>query len=118
MALSGILKSILLVGTSVLIWNTHISMLQTLGYAIALVGLVLYSVGYEQILAGVHASKAWLTSVWNSENPDNGGKVSIKVRRAFIIGIIGFIMTVIAVSLWHLSGDGLVQMTNSMFGSK
>ncbi|KAH7008375.1 triose-phosphate transporter family-domain-containing protein [Ilyonectria destructans] len=118
MALSGILKSILLVGTSVLIWNTHISLLQTLGYALALVGLVLYSVGYEQILAGVHNSKAWLTRVWNSENPDNGGKVSIKVRRAFIIGIIGFIMTVIAVSLWHLSGDGLVQMTNSMFGSK
>ncbi|KAL6402256.1 hypothetical protein AUP68_14726 [Ilyonectria robusta] len=118
MALSGILKSILLVGTSVLIWNTHISLLQILGYALALVGLVLYSVGYEQILAGVHNAKAWLTSVWNSENPDNGGKVSIKVRRAFIIGIIGFIMTVIAVSLWHISGDGLVQMTNSMFGSK
>ncbi|KAF7550848.1 hypothetical protein G7Z17_g5443 [Cylindrodendrum hubeiense] len=124
MALTGILKSILLVGTSVLIWNTHISLLQTLGYAIALVGLVLYSVGYEQILKGFHNAVAWLTSVWNSENPDNGdngGKLSIKVRRAIIIGIIGFIMTVIAVSLWHfygISGDGVVQMTNSVLGSR
>ncbi|KAK7414696.1 hypothetical protein QQX98_006464 [Neonectria punicea] len=119
MALTGILKSILLVATSVLIWNTHISLLQTLGYSLALVGLVLYSVGYEQILRGLHEAMNWLASVWNSDRPEEG-KVSVKVRRAFVIGIVGFIALVIAVSLWHyhgLTSDDMLQLTSSWFGS-
>ncbi|KPM44049.1 hypothetical protein AK830_g2531 [Neonectria ditissima] len=119
MALTGILKSILLVATSVLIWNTHISLLQTLGYFLALVGLVLYSVGYEQILNGFREATKWLANVWNSDRPEEG-KVSVKLRRAFIIGIVGFIALVIAVSLWHyhgLTSDDMLQLTSSWFGS-
>ncbi|KAK7430340.1 hypothetical protein QQZ08_003088 [Neonectria magnoliae] len=119
MALTGILKSILLVATSVLIWNTHISLLQTLGYSLALVGLVLYSVGYEQILRGFREAINWLSNVWNSDRPEEG-KVSVKVRRAFVIGIVGFIALVIAVSLWHyhgLTSDDMLQLTSSWFGS-
>ncbi|KAH7152175.1 triose-phosphate transporter family-domain-containing protein [Dactylonectria estremocensis] len=120
MSLSGILKSILLVGTSVLIWGTQISMLQVLGYAVALVGLTLYSVGYEQILKGLKEAATWFSQVWNSENPSSVGK-TIKFRRLLIVGSIGFTTTIIAVSLWHfygLTGDSLVQMTSSLVGSQ
>lgn len=43
MNLTGILKSVLLVFTSIVIWNTPITFVQAFGYAIALVGLFIYS---------------------------------------------------------------------------
>lgn len=119
MALTGILKSILLVGASVLIWNTPVSCLQTIGYGIALIGLVFYSVGHEQILEGFQQSKAWLCSVWNDEAPVER-KLSLKVRKTIIIGVLGFMTIALAVSLWHfysLSSGDLSSMTTSWFGS-
>lgn len=47
LTLCGVLKDILLVGASILIWGTHISLLQTLGYSIALGGLVYYKLGAD-----------------------------------------------------------------------
>ncbi|KAK4104697.1 TPT-domain-containing protein [Parathielavia hyrcaniae] len=58
MTLTGILKNILLVIISVMIWHTAITGLQFLGYAIALAGLLYYSLGRDQLLALSHA--AWL----------------------------------------------------------
>lgn len=49
MTLCGVLKDVLLVGASMLIWGTHISGLQFFGYGIALCGMVYYKLGYEQI---------------------------------------------------------------------
>lgn len=43
MNLTGILKSVLLVFAAIVIWNTPITFLQAFGYAIALVGLFVYS---------------------------------------------------------------------------
>lgn len=43
MNLTGILKSVLLVFAALIIWDTPITFLQAFGYAIALVGLVVYA---------------------------------------------------------------------------
>ena len=48
LTLSGVLKDILLVGLSILIWGTTITFLQIIGYSIALGGLVYYKLGGEQ----------------------------------------------------------------------
>ena len=66
MTLTGILKNILLVAISVLIWNTAISFLQFFGYTIALIGLVYYSVGWEQIAAASTAMWAYLKALWRA----------------------------------------------------
>ncbi|EMR63254.1 hypothetical protein MGN70_012385 [Eutypa lata] len=49
MTLCGVLKDILLVAASMLIWGTPISALQAFGYSIALGGMVYYKLGYEAI---------------------------------------------------------------------
>ncbi|KAI1854840.1 hypothetical protein JX265_002479 [Neoarthrinium moseri] len=69
MNLTGIFKSILLVVVSMMIWNTPVTMLQTLGYAIALLGMMYYSMGPEAARSHLEACKAWLR-----ENT-NGGRV-------------------------------------------
>lgn len=43
MNLTGILKSVLLVFMAILIWSTPITLIQAVGYSIALVGLLLYA---------------------------------------------------------------------------
>lgn len=49
MTLTGILKSILLVVTGILVWGTHMGILQQFGYTVAIVGLFFYSVPWETI---------------------------------------------------------------------
>lgn len=49
LTLSGVLKDILLVGASILIWGTNVSGLQFFGYSIALGGLVYYKLGASGI---------------------------------------------------------------------
>ncbi|QPC79446.1 hypothetical protein HYE68_010198 [Fusarium pseudograminearum] len=113
MTLSGILKSILLVAASVVIWSTHISLLQTLGYSIALMGLVLYSVGYEQLLDAWDGLVAWGTGV-NRE-----GEMSSALRKAIMVGCLGFITVIIVGALWHyhgLSGTQVARATTSWLG--
>lgn len=43
MNLTGILKSLLLVIVSIIIWDTHISLVQAVGYGIALAGMFYYA---------------------------------------------------------------------------
>ncbi|KAK9467167.1 triose-phosphate transporter family-domain-containing protein [Lipomyces arxii] len=50
LALCGILKDIVLVVVSSLMWRTAISRLQVIGYLVALVGLFGYKMGYSPIL--------------------------------------------------------------------
>lgn len=100
MTLSGILKSILLVAASVIIWNTQISLLQTLGYSIALMGLVLYSVGYEQILNTWDGLVAWGTGALNRE-----GEMSPASRKLIMGGCLCFIMVIITAALWQFHGS-------------
>lgn len=49
LTLCGVLKDILLVIASILIWGTEVSALQFFGYSIALCGMVYYKLGYEAI---------------------------------------------------------------------
>ncbi|KAK2001931.1 triose-phosphate transporter [Colletotrichum falcatum] len=49
MTLAGILKNIFLIFASIIIWHTNIAFMQFSGYSIALLGLVIYSVGWEQL---------------------------------------------------------------------
>jgi hypothetical protein len=51
LTLSGVLKDILLVILSVIIWSTPVTALQMFGYAIALGGLIWYKIGGEQAQA-------------------------------------------------------------------
>jgi hypothetical protein len=44
-----VLKDILLVILSILIWQTEVTLLQFIGYTIALAGLVWYKLGLEQV---------------------------------------------------------------------
>lgn len=49
LTLCGVLKDILLVGFSILIWGTPISGLQCFGYSIALCGMVYYKLGQKEL---------------------------------------------------------------------
>jgi hypothetical protein len=116
MTLTGILKNILLVIISVLIWHTSISWLQCLGYAIALAGLVYYSIGWDQ-LVGI-SSGLWLyakgvfdsarggySSVSGSEGDaaNGAGRLPAAVRRGLIMGV-ALIVVLILVGGFFYSG--------------
>ncbi|KAK1976604.1 triose-phosphate transporter family-domain-containing protein [Colletotrichum cereale] len=51
MTLTGILKNIFLIFASIIIWHTSITFMQLVGYSIALFGLVIYSIGWDQLRA-------------------------------------------------------------------
>ncbi|KAF8440585.1 triose-phosphate transporter family-domain-containing protein [Terfezia claveryi] len=53
LTLSGVLKDILLVIASVVIWNSPLTVLQIFGYSIALGGLVLYKIGPNNVKEAV-----------------------------------------------------------------
>ncbi|KAL2834950.1 triose-phosphate transporter family-domain-containing protein [Aspergillus cavernicola] len=60
MTLCGVLKDILLVAASMMIWQTPVTPLQFFGYSIALIGLVYYKLGGEKIKEYTgHANRAW-----------------------------------------------------------
>ena len=49
LTLCGVLKDVMLVAASMLIWGTQVTGLQFFGYSIALGGMVYYKLGYEAI---------------------------------------------------------------------
>jgi len=51
LTLCGVLKDIMLVGASMMIWGTQVSPLQFFGYGIALGGMVYFKLGYDKIKA-------------------------------------------------------------------
>ncbi|KAF8533604.1 triose-phosphate transporter family-domain-containing protein, partial [Trichophaea hybrida] len=57
LTLCGVLKDILLVILSILIYGTKVTLLQFLGYSIAIAGLVWYKVGAEKVLEHVRLLK-------------------------------------------------------------
>ncbi|KAJ4170626.1 hypothetical protein NW754_006762 [Fusarium falciforme] len=60
LTLCGVLKDILLVVASMIIWGTQVTGLQFFGYSIALGGMVYYKLGYEQIKAHIaDANRQW-----------------------------------------------------------
>ena len=60
MTLCGVLKDILLVCASIMIWGTPVSALQYFGYGVALCGLIYFKLGGETIKAQFsEASRQW-----------------------------------------------------------
>ncbi|ETN46393.1 uncharacterized protein HMPREF1541_00577 [Cyphellophora europaea CBS 101466] len=60
LTLCGILKDILLVACSMLIWGTQVSLTQFFGYSIALSGLLYYKLGAEQLKQHIsQAGRSW-----------------------------------------------------------
>jgi len=89
--LCGVLKDIMLVGASMLIWGTQVTALQFLGYGVALSGLVYYKLGGEQLKGYVEsAGRKW--SEYGITNP---------IRRKMIV--IGAVIILIFLLLGGLA---------------
>ena len=96
MTLTGILKNILLVVASVIIWHTTIAAMQFIGYTIALGGMVYYSLGWEQIKVHSAGATTWIQETWNSPSLDES-RLSPLVRRLLFIGLISLITLMLVV---------------------
>lgn len=103
MTLTGILKNILLLIASVMIWGTAISALQFLGYGIALAGLVYYSAGWEQIVSTSTGLWVWLKNVWESPGSSES-RLPPAIRRALFTGLA--VITVITLTAGFFYGGG------------
>jgi Flp pilus assembly protein TadB len=118
MTLTGVLKNILLVVISVMIWNTHISWLQTLGYAVALGGLIYYSVGYDQLAQGWKIASTSLVTMWTSPSPHGG--ISVGMRRVIIVvmGVLTFILLIAGLGYGTGVADKGVTMVQSWLSTE
>lgn len=104
MTLCGVLKNILLVLASVLLWGTVIMPIQALGYAIALIGLVYYGVGYEGILTYYTYSRKFLNELWEGESSEKRFETASTGAR----GDGGIVRKVLVVGVFTLCVVGLV----------
>ena len=86
MTLSGVLKDILLVAASMLIFRDPVSGLQFFGYTIALCGLVYYKLGVDNLKDYIsHAQRSWA---------DFGAKRPI-LRRLCVIAMVMGVMVLL-----------------------
>ncbi|KAK7940927.1 uncharacterized protein PG986_013314 [Apiospora aurea] len=69
MNLTGILKAILLVVASMLIWGAPVTLMQVFGYSIALVGMFYYSMGPDTTNAHFEICKTWVKGSAGSSEP-------------------------------------------------
>jgi hypothetical protein len=125
MTLTGILKNILLVIISVMIWHTAISWLQFVGYTIALAGLLYYSLGWDQITALAQAT--WLSMRGGYESLSGGaggaggtpeeqqGRLPAAVRRALVMGVAAILVLVLAG--WFFYGDDIASTAGIALGA-
>ncbi|QPG96524.1 hypothetical protein C2857_004457 [Epichloe festucae Fl1] len=90
MTLTGIFKNILLILVSILIWNTKITFMQTVGYAIALAGLTYYSLGYDQIMKLARTSATLAASMWSSTSANGRSSTSLATRRCILVTALVF----------------------------
>ena len=87
-----------------MIWSTSISALQFVGYGTALVGLVYYSLGWEQIMSVTAALLFWLKAVFEPSNSD--ARLSPALRR--ILFAVAAVCTagVLVTGFLYSTGDG------------
>lgn len=86
MTLCGVMKNILLVVASVLIWGTVVNGLQVVGYGIALAGLVYYGVGYDGIMTYATVTMAYASKLWEGQPDTPAAFRSALVKKALLIG--------------------------------
>ncbi|KAK7408024.1 hypothetical protein QQX98_009797 [Neonectria punicea] len=103
MSLSGMLKSIVLVIVSVLIWSTHFSFAHGFGYSITIVGLIIHSVRGEELLKNQYVAAAMETAVWKGQTLHLGRWVVPSGKKLFIV-LLAFMMMIFSCFLWVLSG--------------
>jgi hypothetical protein len=78
LTLCGVLKDILLVGFSIIVWGTPISGLQTFGYSIAIIGMLYYKLGQKELKPYIaEASRRW--SEFGANRP--------ALRKLLIVGV-------------------------------
>ena len=86
MTLCGVLKDILLVFASVIIWGTPVTLLQYLGYGIALCGLIYFKLGGDTLkLQFSEMNRQW--AEYGAKNPAK--------RKVMVFGIILLIIIVL-----------------------
>lgn len=86
--LCGVLKSIILVIASVLIWDTVISPLQAFGYSIALVGMMFYKATWTELKDGIKGSLASCRSSQKSGHLDDQRTSAMLIRRLAFAAVI------------------------------
>ena len=98
LTLCGVLKDILLVGASMIIWQDPVSGLQFFGYSIALGGLVYYKLGAEQIKGHLEtAGRQW---------SDFGVRHSA-LRKATVFGVVMLVLFLVLGGLAPSYGSSL-----------
>ncbi|KAK4089356.1 hypothetical protein PCL_11820 [Purpureocillium lilacinum] len=100
MALTGIFKNILLIAVSVVIWNTKITLLQAVGYSLALVGLIYHWIGGDQLAKGYRAVTRGILSA-SSGLPLFEASVR---RRVVVVSGCVFCLGTLAIAYRHLGG--------------
>ncbi|KAK0728273.1 triose-phosphate transporter family-domain-containing protein [Lasiosphaeria miniovina] len=106
MTLTGILKNILLVVASVMIWHTSITPLQFCGYAVALGGLVYYSVGWEQITGVSSAIWLWIRSLWEAPTRADESRLPPAFRRALFMTLGTLTVVILVAGALYGTGTG------------
>ena len=98
MTLSGVLKDILLVVASMMIFRDPVSGMQAFGYTIALCGLVYYKLGADKLKDYIsHGQRSWA---------DFGARRPVARRLVTIASVFVFILLVLgAVSSSGVVGD-------------
>ncbi|GJD01923.1 triose-phosphate transporter [Colletotrichum higginsianum] len=113
LTLCGVLKDVMLVVASMMIWGTQVSGLQFFGYSIALGGMVYYKLGYEQIKGYMgEAGRQWAD--FGQRKPILR-KLSIIVLSAFVLfTMLGGLAPTYAP---EYDPHNLINEVNSHFGS-
>jgi len=111
MTLCGVLKNILLVIASVLIWATIITPLQFVGYGIATCGLIYYGVGYDGIVTYYTATLAYAKKMWEGETDAATGTM---LRKAVIVTLYATIFILLAVGIAVRSGKAPEFLTDRL----
>ncbi|KPM45817.1 hypothetical protein AK830_g706 [Neonectria ditissima] len=102
MSLSGMLKSILLVAVSVLIWGTSFSFAHGFGYSITLIGLLVHSVGSDELLNNQYVAAALGTGPFKGQTLHLGKWVVPSGKKLFIV-LLAAMMMIFSCFLWFLS---------------
>lgn len=91
MTLSGVLKDILLVGASMVIFRDPVSLTQAFGYSIALGGLVFYKLGGDGIKNSARDAQLYLGTL-RQNNPARA--------KALVFGGVILILTIVVLAFW------------------
>jgi hypothetical protein len=111
MTLCGVLKNILLVIASVMIWGSVITGLQFVGYGIATAGLIYYGVGYEGIQTYYAVGQTYAKKLWEGQPDTSTAQPPTLFRKALIISMYVTIvlLLVVGITVKTQRGSELVQ---------